>query len=566
MLPRFAATVKTSRTLAGPAWHRYAPWLAFAAIACTWFLTLDARHLLRSDEGRYAEIAREMVATGDWVTIRYDGIKYFEKPPFQMWMTALAYEAFGIGEWQARLWVAVSGALGIVMTMVAARRWFGPIVALLAGAVLLAAPGWNLGSHFNSLDMGVSGALTCVLAGVLMAQHPSASLASRRRWMLFAWASMAIAVLTKGLIGIVLPGLVLVVYTAVARDFAIWRRIHVVGGTLLMLAIAAPWFVLVSSRNPEFAQFFFVHEHWQRYLSTVHLRDGPWWYFVPLVVGGFLPWIALAPRVAVVIHDESRGAGFRPVLLLAIWAAAIFVFFSASSSKLPGYILPVFPALALLAALALERLTPSQWRRHLVGATVAVVALLAATPFLDRIATAPAQAEIYRSFATWLAKGCAIALGGLVVAWRANGSDPRASIVVYGVALFMMATVTLRGHEAVGRRSSGADLVPAIEAVAGPEVPLYSVRMLDHTLPFYLRRTPIMVDVADELEFGIAQEPGQSLPTLAAFEQRWTSGSRALALMSHETFATLREQHVPMTAVAEDDRRVVVANFETPRR
>ena len=132
-----------------------------------------------------------------------------------------------------------------------------------------------------------------------------------------------------------------------------------------------------------------------------------------------------------------------------------------------------------------------------------------------------------------------------------------------------MATATLRGHEAFGRRSSGADLVPAIEAVAGPEVTLYSVRMLDHTLPFYLRRTPVMVDVADELEFGIGREPGQSLPTLAAFEQRWTSGPRALALMSHETYATLRDRHVPMTTVAEDERRVVVANFanfETPRR
>jgi len=549
-----------------PASRRVLFWSCIVAIACVWFGTLDARHLLRSDEGRYAEIAREMVATGDWVTIRYNGVKYFEKPPFQMWMTALAYEGFGIGEWQARLWVAVSGALGIAMTMVAARRWFGPTVAVLSGAVLLAAPGWNLGSHFNSLDMGVSGALACVLAGVLMAQHPSASPAARRLWMLFAWGSMAIAVLTKGLIGIALPGLVLVVYTAVARDLAIWRRIHLASGALLMLVVAAPWFVLISSRNPEFARFFFIHEHFQRYLSTVHLRDGPWWYFIPLLIGGFLPWIALFPRMAMAVRDESRPASFRPVLLLAIWAVAIFLFFSASSSKLPGYILPVFPALALLAAVALERLTPAQWRRHLIGAIVVVAALLVATPFAERFARTAAQAASYRSFATWLAIGCAIALVGLVAAWRLNTGDPLRSMVVYAIALFLMATATLRGHEAFGGTSSGADLVPAIAAMAGPEVPLYSVRTLDHTLPFYLRRTPVMVDVTDELEFGLAQEPGQSLPTLAAFEQRWSSGQRALALMSHETFATLRERRLPMTPVAEDDRRVVVANFESQRR
>src|SRR5450755_380278 len=193
----------------------FSTWLIVAAavVACTWFLTLDARHLLRSDEGRYAEIAREMLASGDWVTIRYNGLKYFEKPPFQLWMTALAYAAFGIGEWQARLWVGLSGVLGMLAMVAAARQWFGGWVGLLTGLVLLAAPAWNLGSHFNSLDMGVSAALACVLAGFLMAHHPSASPAATRNWMWFAWAAMAVAVLTKGLIGIVLPAIVLVVYT-----------------------------------------------------------------------------------------------------------------------------------------------------------------------------------------------------------------------------------------------------------------------------------------------------------------------------------------------------------------
>ena len=110
-----------------------------AAVAAVWFLSLDARHLVPSDEGRYAEIAREMFATGDWVTIRYNGLKYFEKPPFHLWMTALAYHAFGIGEWQARLWAAISGAVGLLITVLAARRWFGARVGLLSGLVLLAA-------------------------------------------------------------------------------------------------------------------------------------------------------------------------------------------------------------------------------------------------------------------------------------------------------------------------------------------------------------------------------------------------------------------------------------------
>ena len=335
-------------------------------IAAVWFLTLDARHLLPSDEGRYAEIAREMLASGDWVTIRYNGVKYFEKPPFQMWMTALAFQAFGIGEWQARLWVALSGALGIVMTAVAAKRWFGPRVALMSALVLAAAPAWNLASHFNSLDMGLSGALTCVLAAVLIAQHPATSPDERRRWMWLAWAAMAVAVLTKGLIGIVLPGMVLVVYTAAARDFAVWRRLHIVSGALIMLAIAAPWFVLVSLRNPEFAHFFFIHEHFQRYLTTVHHRAAPWWYFLPQLLVGFLPWLGLSRGIVEAVRDHSRGPGFRPMILLAAWALTIFVFFSFSSSKLPGYIVPIYPALAILGAVALERFTARRWRWQIV--------------------------------------------------------------------------------------------------------------------------------------------------------------------------------------------------------
>ena len=333
-------------------------WVTLAAVAGVWFLTLGARHLLPSDEGRYAEIAREMFATGDWVTIRYNGLKYFEKPPFALWMTALSYHAFGVGEWQARLWAAISGALGLAMTMWATRRWFGARVAILAGLVLLAAPLWNIGSHFNSLDIGVSGALACVLAGMLVAQHPQATPSSRRNAMWIAWGAMAVAVLTKGLIGIVLPGLVLVLYTLLARDWSVWRRLHAVSGALLLVALTAPWFVLVSLRNPEFAQFFFIHEHWQRYTSGVHQRSAPLWYFVPLLVAGFAPWIGLSARMAATAHDDEREISFKPRLLLVAWAATIFMFFSASGSKLPGYILPIFPALAMLARYLLHGTNP----------------------------------------------------------------------------------------------------------------------------------------------------------------------------------------------------------------
>jgi 4-amino-4-deoxy-L-arabinose transferase-like glycosyltransferase len=533
--------------------------VACLLVAAVWFLTLDARHLLPSDEGRYAEIAREMLASGDWVTIRYNGIKYFEKPPFQMWMTALSFQTFGIGEWQARLWVALSGALGVAMTAVAAKRWFGARVALLSALVLLAAPAWNLASHFNSLDMGLSGALTCVLAAVLIAQHPASSPDERRRWMWLAWAAMAVALLTKGLVGVVLPGLVLVVYSALVRDFAVWRRIHIVSGALIMLAIAAPWFVLVSLRNPEFARFFFIHEHFQRYLTTVHHRDAPWWYFLPQLLVGFLPWLGLSRGIVAVVRDEARGAGFQPLTLLAAWALTIFVFFSFSSSKLPGYIVPIYPALAILGAVALDRFTPARWSLQVVLAIVIAACGLAAAPYVARLGTEATPNEMYRAFAPWLGAACVLAVVGLLISWFVNRHDIRRSIVVYALAIFVASTVLMRGHEAFGRNSSGVDLAAALQDVVGTS-PIYSVRMLDHTLPFYLRRTTVMVESPDELAFGVAQEPQKWLPTLADFIRVWGSGPRAYALMTPATHALLVSQGVPMTVVARDSRRVVVAN------
>ncbi|HEV7576821.1 MAG TPA: 4-amino-4-deoxy-L-arabinose transferase, partial [Caldimonas sp.] len=373
-------------------------------------------------------------------------------------------------------------------------------------------------------------------------------------------AAMAVAVLTKGLIGIVLPGLVLIVYTAVARDFAIWRRLHLVGGALVAFAIAVPWFVLVSQRNPEFASFFFIHEHWQRYVSTVHHRVGAWWYFIPQLVVGFLPWLGLSRRMVVEVRADLHRPGFRPLVLLASWALTIFVFFSFSSSKLPGYIVPIYPALAILAAVALDRVDARHWRFHVAVALALSVVAFAAAPFFSRLGGASATNTLYRAFEPWFEATCLIAIFGLLGAWLLSGRDPRRSIVAYALTLFAASTLALRGHEVFGRSSSGVDLVAAMEAQLADTTPIYSVRLLDHTLPFYLRRTMVMVEAPGELEFGVQQEPQKWLPTLDAFVAAWSAPPHALAVMSHPTFAVLQARGVPMTVVAEDARRVVVAN------
>lgn len=541
------------------------------AVLLVWFGTLDYRHLLRPDEGRYAEISREMFVTGDWVTIRYNALKYFEKPPFHMWVTTIAYELFGVGDWQARLCVALSGIVGLGVTMLATARWFGCRAGLLAGLVMLAMPMWSVAGHFNSLDMTLSGALACVLGCMLLAQHPDTPPGARRAWMLACWVAMGVAILTKGLVGIALPGLVLVVYTLLTRDLGLWRRLHLPTGILAMLVVTVPWFWLISTKNPEFPHFFFIHEHWDRYTSTVHSRKGSVWYFVPLLLAGMLPWLGLVPRMWDVVRDRAgaqRGAGgkpFQPALMSLVWFAAIFVFFSLSGSKLPGYIVPVFPALAILAAVALDQISDRSWNRQINALLVLAVVGLLAAPVVATLDRETNPNEVFRAFAVYIGVAFAVLLAGMLLArrlLRTHGVLP--SVAAFALSMFLTCTIGLLGHEVMGRRASGVDMVPAVKAVLKDDMPIYGVGMLDHTLPFYLGRTLTMVAAPDELEFGTQQEPDKWIPTMDAFVARWKDGQPALGIMSPDTYDSLVAQHVPLHVVARDVRRVVASNFPLP--
>ena len=162
--------------------------------------------------------------------------------------------------------------------------------------------------------------------------------------MLVAWVAMALAVLSKGLIGIVFAGALVFFQVVTSRDLSVLKRMRWLPGLGLFALIAAPWFVLVSRANPEFAHFFFVHEHFERFLTHEARRVQPWWFFLPIVAFGFLPWTLALPGA---IHDAwaaEAGRRFQPLRVMLAWCAVVILFFSMSGSKLPAYVLPVFPA------------------------------------------------------------------------------------------------------------------------------------------------------------------------------------------------------------------------------
>ena len=526
-----------------------------------WFGTLNYRHLIPSDEGRYAEIAREMLVTGDWITPRYNGYNYFEKPPLQAWATAAAFQAFGIGDWQARLWTALTGFLTILLVGFTGARIFNARAGWLAAVVLASSPMWIISGHLNSLDMGLSSFLVAALCSLLLAQT-SHNKNNCRNWMWACWIFMALATLSKGVIGAAIPAMVFIAYSITTWDWKIWTRLRLFSGTILFLAITAPWFVLVAQRNPEFLEFFFIHEHLQRFTQDDHSRTGPIYYFLPLLLIGLLPWILQVPGAIGQAWSERRRE-FSASWLLVCWFAVIFAFFSMSHSKLPGYIIPVFPALALIIGNRLDRLLGHTntmalpWKlQTLCFAILGCVGFF----FLDVISkqARPDEIEAYAQYTYWvIAALVALVSFSAYAAWQSKRNGIQ-SIVSFACGFFLCAIIAGTGHETLGRAVSGIDLVERVKASIPEKVNFYSVRLLDHTVPFYLGRTMIMVESPDELEFGVNQEPELWMPTLDAFITRWQEDQTAYAIMVPEQFDALKTQGFPMQEVDRDSRRVIV--------
>jgi 4-amino-4-deoxy-L-arabinose transferase-like glycosyltransferase len=256
--------------------------------------------------------------------------------------------------------------------------------------------------------------------------------------------------------------------------------------------------------------------------------------------------------------------GFAPVMLLIVWTVFIFLFFSASHSKLLSYTLPIAPALALLIGLYLPLVTPAMLRRHLAGYAVFLAVAAIGALFMGRFGDSRNPTELYVAYRSWVlaALGVAFVLT-LAAMWlnRHSRSGIVGATALFGAAWLLLGTIAGTGHDVFGRLSSGAPLAPAVKAAIArlpADTPFYSVGVLDHTLPFYVDHTMIMVEHPDELAFGVSVEPQKWVPTVDEWIKRWDADRYALALLPPGRYDALLAQHVPMQIVARDSRRVIV--------
>ena len=538
-------------------------------LAATWFGTLDIRKLVRPDEGRYAEIPREMVATGDWVTPRLNAIKYFEKPPLQYWATATAYTIFGEHHWTARLWPALTGLLCVLLVYVAGRRLFDEMVGFYAALILAASPGFIIVAQINTLDMGLTLFMTATLLCLLIALNETPR--KNNPWMIAAWACAALAMLSKGLIGIVLPGMVFVAYMVVHRDWRLLARLQWGWGLLVFFAIAAPWFVLVQMANPEFFDFFFIREHFARFSSKMHHRVGAWWYFVPILVFSMLPWMLHLPRALMNgwqndLQTKSTVSTFQPRRFLVLWAVLIFMFFSASGSKLPSYIVPIFPALALLIAHTLTGVSLKTLLWNALLLAVGAMLLIFYAPHVTNWGNEKVSAELYALYSPWLlAAGAAGLALFLVAAWAGWRGLRNAAVIGISLGALALTQLAALGHNVLAPASSAHDIAQQIKPHLAPGMPFYSVHNYEQTLPFYIKRPVTLVAYTDELAFGLEQEPALWLPDIPRFVAAWNNHRRALAIIAPATYAKLESEGLPMQVIARNVRYVVVKKPDAAR-
>jgi 4-amino-4-deoxy-L-arabinose transferase-like glycosyltransferase len=530
-------------------------WLVASAL---WFGSLSLRDLAGTDEGRYAEIGREMAQSGDYLTPRLNDLKYFEKPALQYWMTALAFKAFGESEFVARLWPGLCGFLSVLMVWYTARRLWGREVGLYTAMTTISMV-WMIGvSHVITVDMSVSFFLTVAICGFLVAQQDDAPQSVRRPWMLLVWAAMAGAMLSKGLIGAVIPGAVLVFYSLVYRDWKTWPRMEPLWGPLLFLALSAPWFVLVSMKNPEFARFFFIHEHFERFTTTEHHRVGGWYYFVPILVGGLLPWATLLPAITRYAAKREADTTFQPNGVLLVWCVFIFVFFSFSGSKLPGYILPMFPALGLLLGRYLAAAPANALRPHALILMVLWTAGAIYAPFFGKTSSSHMPME-YNQLASWwiLAAALAMVFAAGLSARAARLGDQAGSVLRLSLGGLLFGAIVMAGYQVYSPMVSAKNAAAAMAPYVKADTEVFSVAHYDQGLPFYLKRPVTLVAYVDEFDLGEKAEPQKWIPRIEDFAPRWNAAASAVALTSPETYEQLQKSALPMTLIYADPRRVI---------
>lgn len=529
------------------------------------FGTTWVRPLGNPDEGRYSEIPREMLEHGDWILPRLNGVLYLYKPPLPYWLHASAMGVGGNSLWVLRFWPAAVSLLGLLGTYLAARHFYGRLAGVLSAMILGSSLLYFGLSQVITLDPFVSVFMTLGLSAYLVGMYEPAG--KTRRWLFAAfYTGISLAVMSKGFMAIAIPGAIICLWFVVMNEWRRLRDLHLVMGVLIFLVICGPWHLAAWLSSDHWFDFYIVHEHFERYVSDVSDRSQPFWYFLVLLPIALLPWTVFLPQALVLFLRNWRTRGESSAAwFMLIWAGFVVAFFSLSASKLPTYILPAMPPLAILVGRFLAlKIEARAWGdlRPGIAALAGLLALLALTlPALAWI-----RADEFSGGLGWIAVAALILIAAAAATLRflKMGEEARALMAAFlGVSATLLCFNGLAAQfQQPGTRAFAEYLRPQL----APEDRVFHFADYFQDFPFYLEQpVDFLMQFPNEQTFGAQWEPAQLeryITEQADVPAAWSAPGRKFALAHAEHLPIFQQlfPELPVYVWMADDHYVLFSN------
>lgn len=343
------------------------------------FAGINRYALIGPDEPRYTAVARGMIERGDFITPVLGGHPWFEKPALLYWLIGASYKLLGVSEWSSRVSSGLAGLATVLLVYAIGRKVRSVETGVLAGGMLLCSPLFFAFARGATFDMLLTACVTAALACFLAAESSTGSHA--RLWFVLCAACVALAMLTKGLVGVVLVGGVIAAYVIVTGRMRAVFGYPLVLASIVFLLVCSVWYgPVIAIHGKVFLREFFLQHHFERFTTNRYHHPGPIYYYIGVATVGIFPWTPLLLLPLFRLRDwfrfRWRDGNSNTTILLAAWVLFPLVFFTFSVSKLPGYYLPAFPALCLLIALETTEALESSWQKLLAGCMWASIALL----------------------------------------------------------------------------------------------------------------------------------------------------------------------------------------------
>ena len=501
------------------------------------------------DEGRYAEIPREMIEASDYVTPRLNYVLYFEKPPLHYWLTAFAFKIFGENEFAGRFFPVMAGLGCCVLAFVIARKITGSgYASMLSGLMLASSVLWYGTSRINITDM----TLTFFFAASMVSYY-FWYVSSRKSYLLAFYAFMALSVLTKGLIGVVLPGGIAFLHIIITKNYRKIIPLFSPSAIILFFVIVSPYFVEVCRRNPDYFHFFFIREHFLRYTTTIHERYEPFYFFIPIIIAGFVPWTGIMWEALRAVFGKCRLIDNNAGIFLGLWAVIPFAFFSASGSKLITYILPCFPPLAVLGGASMSVLEGREIRRFVVITSAVLIPIAITGLILPSIKNDPDYNAMM--FPALCLSVMLIVFWGLSLFMGRSRNIP-ALLVIAGLSAMLAASGAFNVEGKLLSHRDSAMMIPS----EADDIVIY--RNLMQGMSFYTKRRTIIAEDLNELEFGAEHESdrGQWFINDEGLRELWHSG-RKVVVISRRKDSGMREVLDSPVREWSTSADIVMANF-----